>query len=167
MSKEISDYNISPDVLLLNNKMDSILETVVGVYESYGVPLPTRRYWTFGRPAEDCAQVVVYLAQAYLGSPGDQATTPRRCSDPKSLVINIAVTRDFPIGVNGKAVSAEKIIEANRWNAVDTQVLLEALYEFDKWSDGGPGLGIIATVNANDAGGGLSTVNMNLTIALG
>lgn len=167
MASSLSDYAVPEEALTLFNTCQRLLDTVVEEYASAGLPLPARQYWTFGRPAEDCAQVVVSYLQSYLGSPGDQASTPQRCNGVKSAVFNISITRDFPIGVNGKAVSPAKIMEANGWNAVDTQMLLNMLEKFDAWEDNYPGLGVIATVNAADAGGGLSTVNLNLTMALG
>jgi len=163
----ISDYPVSEDALTLRNMLQRVLTTVVGAFEFHGVPLPSRQYWTFGRPAEDCDQVVVSFIQTYLGAPGDQAANPQRCHEPRSAVLNISITRKFPIGQNGKPVSTDRIEEANEWNAVDTQVLLNTLNEFDKWDDLGPGLGVIATINSADAGGGVITVNMNLTMAIG
>lgn len=163
----ISNYAISEDALTLRNMLVRVLDTVVGAFEAHGVPLPARQYWTFGRPAEDCEQVVVSFLQSYLGNPGDQASEPQRCTGPRSAVLNISVTRQFPIGQNGKAVNPERIQEANEWNAVDTQVLLNTINDFDRWDDFGPGLGVIATVNAADAGGGMTTVNMNLTMGIG
>ena len=165
--QNISDYTVPEEALTLFNMCQRLLDTVVEEYETAGLPLPERRYWTFGRPAEDCAQVVVSFLQSYLGAPGDQAATPQRCNGVKSAVFNISITRDFPIGTNGKAVPPAKIMDANAWNAVDTQMLLNMLEKFDAWEDNYPGLGVIATVNAADAGGGLSTVNLNLTLAIG
>lgn len=163
----ISDYPISEDALTLRNMLQRVLSTVVGAFEAHGVPLPSRQYWTFGRPAEDCDQVVVSFIQSYLGIPGDQASTPQRCSGPRSAVLNVSISRKFPIGQNGKPVNPERIEEANEWNAVDTQVLLNTLNDFDTWNDYGPGLGVIATINSADAGGGIITINMNLTMAIG
>ena len=92
---------------------------------------------------------------------------PQRCSAPRSIVVNVSVTRDFPIGSNGKAVNVDRIMESGAWSAIDVQVLLNSLNEFDQFQDFGPGYGVIATVEAADASGGMLTVNMNLTMGLG
>jgi len=164
---DINNYPIDDDAKLVMNMMQRVLDTVVGVYEQMGVPLPARQFWTTGGAVEDCEQVTVNLIQAYLGNPGDQATQPQRCNVARSAVLNIAVTRNFPIGENGKAVSPDRIMQGSAWAMIDVQVLLEALRSFDQWSDGGPGLGVIATVSPADPSGGVQTVNMNLTMAIG
>lgn len=166
MVKSLADYAVDEDAFNLVHLLERTLETVGAVYASYGVPLPTRQYWALREPSEDCEQVVVSFLQMYLGAPGDQANQPRRCaSAPRSAVLEIRVTRNYPIGANGKAVSASDIMASSRWGAVDAWILEESMAEFDKWGDG-MGPGIIATVQAEPPGGGLQTVVMNLTVAV-
>ena len=62
--------SVDPDALNLKNMMDQVLEKVTSVFTSFGVPLPSRCYWTMGAPAIDCEQLVVSFVQVYLGPPG-------------------------------------------------------------------------------------------------
>ena len=57
--------------------LDGVLDTLVSVFSSYSVPLPSRQYWTVGEQAIDCEQLTVTLIQIYLGAPGDQASSPQ------------------------------------------------------------------------------------------
>lgn len=165
---KVEDYpDIEGDTFILRNMLARILDTVEGVFEAHHVPLPDRRYYLFGRPAEDCEQVVVSFLQAYLGGPGDQATTPQRCTAPRTGVFNIAISRKFPVGVNGNPPTPTLIQQSADWTALDIWVLLESVNEFDKWSDMGPGLGVIATALTTEAQGGIMTANLNLTLGIG
>lgn len=150
----------------LEHHLEKLLETVVGVYEQAGVPLPGRKYWMVGAPPEDCAQVVVSLLQIYLGTPGDQAADIQRCDSPTTAVVNVHITRDYPIGELGKTVSTERITAASSWAAVDSWVLFKAMREFDKDEWGVPGLGAIATVTARPPAGGVQTTVLNLSTAV-
>ena len=52
--------------LHLVNLLDGVLSKTIETFESFNVPLPSRRYWTMGEPAIDCAQLVVSFLQLYL-----------------------------------------------------------------------------------------------------
>lgn len=58
-------------------------------------------------------------------------------------------------------------MDASAWGAIDSMVLLDSLSAFDRWDDGGPGLGVVATVQTNDPQGGIQTTNMNLSMGVG
>jgi len=163
----VDDYTINDDALTIITMLERVLATVISVYDEKGVPLPSRQYWTMGRAPEDCAQVTVSLIQVYLGTPGDQASTPQHCNQVRTAVLNVAVTRDFPVGENGKAVGVDRIMEASKWGAIDSMVLSSSLNDFDMWEDGYQGLGVIATIATNDPQGGVQTTNMNLSMAIG
>ena len=166
---KVGDYPIKEESLVIVDMLDRLLEAVVGLYEQQGVPLPTRRYWMMGpAPAEDCPQVVVCFMQSYLGTPGDQASVPQQCNQPRTAVLNIYITRNHPEGEVGKAVPAERIIEASKWPAVDTAVLMWGLEELNQLADfmgGGPG--VIATVNVAEPSGGVQTTVLNLSRVIG
>lgn len=166
--KDISHYNVSEDALNLNRTLDKILETVNAVFDSYGVPLPSRQYWMTGRPAYDCEQVVVSFIQAYLGVPGGDASQATNCHVPRSAVVQISIVREIAgVGTSGRAPSPQSIQSGSQWAAVDAWVLLESLNQFDAWDEmGGRGPGLIATVNSEDHAGGYEATNMQLTIAI-
>lgn len=163
----IDTIDVSEDALNLKNLLDGVLERVVNTFTSYNVPLPERRYWTMGVPAVDCEQLVVSFIQMYLGTPGDEASSPQRCSVPRSAVLSISISREIPsVGMNGRAPSAEKIQDGSSISAIDTWVLMESVQEFDMWEPHAPGMGVIATVEAPTPEGGFQTVSMQLTMVV-
>lgn len=159
---------VDPEAAHLANMLQTVLNRVINVYDSYSMPLPSRRYYTLGVPVVDCEQVVVSLIQMYVGSPGDEATEPRRCNDPRSAVLNISVSRAVPISQpNGSAPLADDIQDANQVMAYDAWILIESVQQLDAWDQGGyPGLGVIATVNAEQPEGGFATTQMTITMAV-
>jgi hypothetical protein len=167
-SIDIKKLDLDPTALDLKEFMQGVLDRVVSIYQSYGMPLPSRRYWTFGQPAVDCEQVVVSLAQLYLGPPGDEASLPQRCNMPRTAVLNVYISRPVPIvGANGKAPDPDKIIKASEVTATDAWILMNSLYLLDQWEEEGLfGLGVIATVDVDEPQGGFQTVNMQLTMAV-
>lgn len=163
----ISIEDVSDDALDLKLLLDGVLERVVSVFQSYNVPLPTRQYWTLGEQAIDCEQLVVTFIQLYLGAPGDQASTPQRCTVPRSAVMTVSLSRQIPtVGQNGKPPSAEKIEQAAQISAVDAWVMIQSINLLDMWEEGGYGVGVIATVDIPPPEGGFQTVNMQLTMAV-
>jgi hypothetical protein len=148
--------------------LQEVLDRVITCYGSFDMPLPARRYWTFGTPAVDCEQLVVSMIQMYVGSPGDEATDPRRCNDPRSATLNISVSRVVPISQqNGSPPPADDIQAASVVSAYDAWVLMESIQQLDAWGDlGGYGLGVIATVDAAEPEGGFSTTRMTITMAI-
>jgi hypothetical protein len=158
---------VSDDAKALHNFMEEILEKVEAAYISYNMPLPSRRYWTFGQPSVDCEQLVVSFIQMYLGSPGDEATEPRRCRDPRSAVVNVSVSRQVPVvGQSGKPPADMDITDGSVAPAYDAWILMESAASLDTWEQTGYGLGIIATVEAIAPEGGYQTVTMTLTAAI-
>lgn len=161
---------VDDDAKVLANLLQHILDVTVQVYETLGMPTPARQYWTIGEAAIDCEQIVVSFTQMYVGLPGDEAVTPRRCNDPRSATINIQVARQFPsVSESGTAPSADVIQTYSTLAAYDAWVLMEAVREMDSWVDefGRPtalGPGVIATVDAATAEGGYQATNLTLTI---
>jgi hypothetical protein len=158
---------VSSDALNLKLVMDRALEKVEAVFQSYDVPLPERRYWTIGAPAIDCAQLVVSFVQAYLGTPGDEASTPQRCHQPRSVVLSISIAREIPtVGQSGRPPSGTTIEEASYISAVDAWVLMESINLFDQWEEGDFGMGVIATVEGTTPAGGFQVTTMQLTMVV-
>jgi hypothetical protein len=152
----------------LANLMQGILDAVINTYQSYSMPLPGRRYWTLGEPSVDCDQVVVSMLQMYIGSPGDEATEPRRCNDPRSATLTVSVSRAVPVvGPSGNAPTADDIQDASTVSAYDAWILLDSAKFLDQWNPNGTfGLGVIATVETNAPEGGYQTVTMTITVAV-
>lgn len=165
---DINKATVSSDAKNLAVFMQAVLDNVIASYASYNMPLPFRRYWTMGAPAVDCEQLVISLIQMYVGAPGDEATSPRRCSDPRSATINVSVSRKVPtVGQNGKAPSAESIESYSEISAYDAWILLESAAQLDTWDpSGGFGVGVIATVEVNEPQGGYQTITLTLTAAI-
>lgn len=153
--------------LHLKDFLDAVLARVVDVYEEYNVDLPSRRFWTMGEPAIDCEQLSVSFIQMYLGLPGDQASQPQRCTQPRTAVLSIAVSRQIPVvGNNGKAPTGEKIQEGSEIAAVDCYLFMELIRRLDQWEDGEYGMGVIATVEAGNPEGGYETVRMQVSMVV-
>ena len=148
--------------------MQGVLDSVISTYASYTMPLPGRRYWTLGQPSVDCEQVVVSMLQMYIGSPGDEATEPRRCNDPRSATLIVSVSREVPtVSMNGKAPAADDIQDFSEISAYDAWILLDSSRALDQWATGGSfGLGVIATVETGAPEGGFQTVTMTITVAV-
>lgn len=158
---------VNEEALNLKNMMDTVLERVQATFQSYNVPLPERQYWTMGTPAVDCEQLVVAFIQTYLGLPGDEAATPQRCNMPRTAVLNISIAREVPtVGQGGRPPTGTKIEEASYISAVDTWVLMESMKQFDPWDETGPGMGVIATVEATAPAGGFTVVSMQISMVI-
>jgi hypothetical protein len=159
--------DVSEDSLNLKNMMDGILSRIETVFQTYNVPLPSRRYWTMGEVAVDCEQVVVNFLQMYLGTPGDEQSGPQRCHVPRTATVIISISRAVAtVGQNGRPPSGDRITESSHASAIDAWVLMECIKEFDQWDDTGYGLGVIATMDSSGPEGGFQTVNMQLTLAV-
>lgn len=165
---EINKASVSSDAKNLAAFLEAVLNQVVSSYASYNMPLPSRRYYTLGEPALDCEQAVVSFVQMYVGSPGDEATQPRRCNDPRSATVNVIVTRSIPVvGQNGRPPAAEVIQAAAEITAYDAYILLDSAAQMDVWEPaGGFGMGVIATVEVRTAEGGLQSTVLTVTAAI-
>lgn len=163
MPKTIEDFQIAEGAFALRNRLKYTLEQTVAAYERDGVPLPARQYWTINRSSIDCEQVAVSFVQAYLGTPGDQAAEPLACSASRTAVVDVAISRKWPIGATGAAIPAKAIMEASDWAAVDAWVLLNNLAQISAEPDGYGGAGVIATVTTDQPTGGIITTRLQLT----
>jgi hypothetical protein len=161
----LSDYDIDTDATVLRDLVKRILETVVSVFESYNVPIPTRRYYTIGAPVADCEQVVVSFVQVFLGKPGDPAAIPQPCNGPRSAVVTVSIMRNVSIPATGISNPATLEKEAD-FGLADAWILFESLNQFDRWGDAARGLGVIATINAVQPTGGMHVTSMQLTVGI-
>jgi hypothetical protein len=158
---------VTDNAKALSELMSVVLEKVETVYDSYNMPLPSRRYWTFGQPAVDCEQVVVSFIQMYLGPPGGEIAEPRRCNDVRSVVLEVAVSREVPTAQpNGAPPTPEAITNGNFASAYDAWVLMDSAAQLDAWETSGFGLGVIATIQVTAPEGGFQTVVLTLTLAV-
>jgi hypothetical protein len=159
--------DVDDEALNILELMNGVLQRVVSTFNSYNVPLPSRQYWTVGQQAVDCEQLTVTLIQIYLGGPGDQASSPQRCTQPRTAVMTVSVSREIPVvGQNGRPPSADKLEQAAQISAIDAYILMLSINLFDMWEPGGFGVGVIATADIPPPEGGFQTVNMQLTMAI-
>jgi hypothetical protein len=167
MGLNVNPATVSSDAKNLATLMQNVLNAVIDTYTSYTMPLPGRRYWTLGTPSVDCEQVVVSMLQMYIGSPGDEATSPRRCNDPRSVTLLVQVSREVPtVGTNGRAPSGDAIQDGSEISAYDAWILLDSSRLLDQWDPANFGLGVIATVETSSPEGGFQTVSMTITMAV-
>ncbi len=158
---------VSPTVLHLKDFLDKVLAKTVETFDEFNVPIPTRQFWTMGDPAIDCEQLVVSFVQMYLGLPGDEASQPQRCTQPRTAVLRITISRTIPvIGNNGKAPSAETIQASSEIAAVDAYTFMELIKKLDQWEPGEFGMGVIATTEAGTAEGGFQTMSMQVSMVV-
>jgi hypothetical protein len=167
-SIDLTKYDVDPAAFDLRDVLQGVLDRVVSIYATYGVPLPERKYWTMTLPAIDCEQLVVYFVQSYLGAPGDEANLPMRCNSPRSAVMSIMLARPTPsVGQNGGSPSAVNIQKASEIVAVDAWILMQSINLLDQWdSEGAFGPGVIATVTAGESSGGYQSVSMQITMVI-
>lgn len=159
--------DVDDEALNIIELMNGVLQRVVNTFNSYNVPVPARQYWTVGQQAIDCEQLTVTLIQIYLGAPGDEASSPQRCNQPRTAVMTVSLSREIPVvGQNGRPPSADKLEQAAQISAIDGYVLMQSLNLLDMWEEGGFGVGVIATVDYPTPEGGFQTVNMQLTMAI-
>jgi hypothetical protein len=168
MSNNLDLSGVSEDAKALAEYLQEVLDRTINIYNSYGLPVPDRTYWTMADPVVDCEQLVVSFIQMYIGSPGDEATLPRRCMDPRSATIHIQIAREVPtVGSSGKAPSAEIIQEYSQLQAFDAWALIQSAAELDAWeTSGGFGLGVIATVETSEPEGGFQSTTLTMTSAI-
>jgi hypothetical protein len=167
MGLNVNPATVSSDAKNLATLMQNVLNAVIDTYTSYTMPLPGRRYWTLGTPSVDCEQVVVSMLQMYIGSPGDEATSPRRCNDPRSVTLLVQVSREVPtVGTNGRPPSGDAIQDGSEISAYDAWILLDSSRLLDQWDPANFGLGVIATVETSSPEGGFQTVSMTITMAV-
>jgi hypothetical protein len=163
----LDNYEVDPDAFSVRDLMQGVLDRVVAVYESYGVPIPDRRYWTMGTPAVDCEQVVVSFIQMYLGAPGDQAADPQRCNMPRSAVLAVTISRAIPtVGTAGRVPTASKIQDGSEISSVDAWILMASINLLDQWEEGGYGPGVIATLSSDEPQGGFQNITLQITMAV-
>jgi|688.fasta_scaffold435120_2 hypothetical protein len=163
----VSIANVNNDALSLKTFMDAVLDKIVETYADYNVPLPTRQFWTMGDPAIDCDQLCVSFVQMYLGLPGDEASQPQRCTQPRTAVLTVSLSREIPVvGSNGKAPTADKIQEGSEIAAVDAWMFMELINKLDQWEPGEFGMGVIATAEAATAEGGFQTMRMQVSMVV-
>lgn len=167
MSVIVVDEDRALEARSLVRLMEGVLDGVVRTYQTSGVSLPERRYWTLSPPAVDCEQLVVTFIQAYIGPPGDEASVPQRCDAVKTAVLQVQVHRCVPVAsAKGKAPTPMSIIQASEQLAMDAYLLLDSANGLEQWDTIGPGLGVISTVEVTEPQGGYQGVILNLTLAI-
>lgn len=157
---------VSENAFNIRDLMQGVLDTTVDIFESANMELPTKQFWTMGAPSQDTEQVTVSFVQGYLGTPGDEASTPQNCNTTRTVMLAISITRCIPIGVNGKPPKAEKLQEFAQQQAVDAWLLIDNLQQYNTWGGLPNGPGVIATLDVPEPKGGLQAVNLSLTLAV-
>lgn len=169
MTVTVPDPDRLAEAQSIATMLQGVLDRVVDGYAQAGVDLPARRFWMTGTPAHDCEQLVVVFRQAYIGPPGDEASDPQRCDGPRSAAIEVHVTRCIPSpkGTRATAPKAEDIQAGAAKQVVDAWLLLDLAPATEQWGfPGGPGLGVIATVEAGEPQGAFQSTVLNLTMAI-
>jgi len=138
-----------------------ILTSIQEIFAREGVALPVRQFVTAGMPAQDCEQVTVAFQQTYIGPPGDEASLPQRCDGPRSASYQIAITRCITTVDSRNNVPTPQQIQKDAQTLMrDAWILMTCIKEVDDY------LGVIVTLEASDAQGGLQSTMMTLTLGV-
>lgn len=146
--------------LSVSEFLSLVLDTVVGVFEQAGVPLPERRYYTVGGVVADCPQLTIHLTQVYKGLPGDDPGMVQRCGSARTAVMVVQLFRNAPTGNGRQPPSTRIMMEHANDPAVDSWLLLDAAEAVD---NAGWNTGVMAEVNVAEPQGGLIGMTMMLT----
>lgn len=172
MHEPFGGIEISAEANTLPAFLQRVLERVVAVYQSEGVPLPPRQYWTThpGQSPWDCEQVVVGLQSLNLGVPGDASvSSAQMCNGPVTATISITVLRPSAKPGNSGIPSAEAIQTHAIEPAVDAWMLIRNLDAIDAYPDefgGSAGRGVIASTRMLGAQGGYHGVEMLVSMVV-
>lgn len=145
---------------------DRLMETVVSVFMSAGVPLPDRKLITVGTPVHDCEEVVVTFQQVSKGLPG-QDPVPQNCNAPSTASFEVHLVRCFPtIQGRGNLAPSPEVLTVNAEGLmVDAWLLMAAADEVN--SDPLWGLsGMIYSVQAGEPQGGFVGVVLSVQAAV-
>lgn len=140
------------------------LQSIVNVYDHARVPLPDRRYVSYGAVAADCEQLTVQLGQVYPGTPGSDPNVVQRCDGPRTAVLVVQLFRKAPTasGPRGQGAPTPEALTAMALaSARDSWLLLDAAHAIDA---AGWNTGIISEVSPVDTSGGLVGASMTLTL---
>jgi hypothetical protein len=155
-------YMVDRNGPVISQFMDFALAQVVSEYASQGVALPDRKYWTIGQEALDCEQVALAVQTTTLGTTSFPAELSK-CSGPRMLAFTLQIVRCAPVGAGrGRAPAASSIQNAAIPGVRDMEIMIYALpARFDVYQQG-----IIASVNAASAEGGLQGAVGSYTVNL-
>lgn len=142
--------------------LEQVLTATVDVFENAGVQLPDRRYICVGLPVADCPQLVVELVQVYLGNPGNEINTPRRCDAPRTAVLAVNLIRSIPVmSARGTPPTPDAISESAAELSRDMWLLFEGASFTDEF-----GLGVLADATPLEPSGGLGGSRLSLVLAV-
>lgn len=150
--------------------LDNILRSTVNAFAKENVTLPTRQIISATSQPVDCEQLVVSFGQLYLGTPSTEAMQPVQCNTSMTVVAEVALTRCVPTMIAGRGIAKPPTPDALATSALkilrDAYLLLEAGRDMEYWDLGGPGLGVIATVDVGEPKGGFLTTMLSITTTL-
>lgn len=152
----------------LKTLMDAVLERLQDRFDYHNVTLPAKKYWKVGAPVIDCEQLVLSVAQLYIGPPGNPVPQPMRCNSPRSVVFRAMIAREIPI-VDGRGHEPAAAIQqaASEVSAVDAWVLLDAVAHLDGWDVVDAfGMGVVANIDVEEPQGGLQVVTATFAMAI-
>ena len=154
---------------------DEILARLRALYAEYGVPLPSRCYWTLGDPTVDCEQAVVAF-QSYeeknLATNQTEAT-PNPCTVFATATFTISITRCVvTMGKDGNPPTPKQIMDTAKLCLVDAHLLMKGSCRFDMYGADIPdaitgGMGVNASVQGNTPRGDYRTTTLQFTTVLG
>ena len=154
---------------------EEILVRLRALYAEYGVPLPSRCYWTLGDPAVDCEQAVVSFQSYEEHDLSAQQTnaTPNPCAVLTKATFTISITRCAPaLSKYGDPPTPKQIMDTAKLCLVDAHLLMKGSCRFDMYGADIPGAitwgwGANASVQGAAPHGDFRTTTLQFTTILG
>jgi len=140
---------------------DTLMETIIGVFTTAGVPLPDRRFLTIGQPVYDCEELVVVFEGVRKGVPGDEGGAAN-CDMPTTATFSAHLVRCFPVPQAAPVPPPANELTANADGLmVDAWLLLASVDELNRDPLASLG-GMVYSVSVGEPQGGLVGVVLQL-----
>ena len=133
---------------------DSLMDKVIAVFDSAGVPLPDRRFITVGSPVYDCEELVVVFQSLEKGLPGGGGE-PANCDMPSTASFEVHLVRCFPVPMSSPVPPSPISLTSNADGLmIDSWLMLGAIDELNRDPFTGLG-GMVYSVSVGEPSGGL------------
>jgi hypothetical protein len=135
---------------------EHLLATIVEVFETNNVSLPSRQVITVGTVAVDSPVLAVMYGGVTVGPPGNELNVPFRGDSPRTTTFNVELWREASsFGAGGLEPAADVVTAAAEITMRDSWLLLEAAFASDQSQ-----VGIVANVTVNESQGERVGVSM-------
>jgi hypothetical protein len=140
---------------------DQLMDKIVEVFGTAGVPLPDRKFFTVGTPVYDCEELVVVFQGVRKGMTGGE-DEPQNCDAPSTATFQAHLVRCFPVPQDAPSPPPANVLTKSADELmVDAWLMLRAADELNRDPFTSLG-GMIYSVNVGEPSGGLVGVVLDL-----